>query len=203
VLTVSGTRADFLWTLLLERGLSILPRDLRSRRGDTDTRSSGVQAHGRGRAAGDRHQLRDPVLPTGAKDRREYPRTVSGLTLKTKMPRHWAYRWLIRHPARGIPVSTFLLSFVSPLRVARIFGALPHDLARLCPGGSNMATTEISRATVRCPYCVEGNGFRPMVEISDNRHVCKTCGHIVSLSESSFVCGCVKCLQLSGELSTL
>lgn len=64
-----------------------------------------------------------------------------------------------------------------------------------------MAAREIPIARVRCPYCVDDNDFRPMIEISDNQHICKKCGHIVSLSEFSFVCGCIKCLQLRGELS--
>ena len=65
-----------------------------------------------------------------------------------------------------------------------------------------MATSEIPVARVRCPYCVDGNDFRPMVEISDDRHICRKCGHIVSPSESYFVCGCIKCLRLRGVLAT-
>jgi hypothetical protein len=65
-----------------------------------------------------------------------------------------------------------------------------------------MAASEIPRATIRCPYCVDDNNFRPMIEISDNRHICRECGHVVSPSESAFVCGCMKCLQLRGERST-
>ena len=65
-----------------------------------------------------------------------------------------------------------------------------------------MAVREIPLARVRCPYCIDGDNFRAMLEISNNRHVCKACGHIVSRSESSFVCDCIKCLQLRGKLST-
>ena len=62
-----------------------------------------------------------------------------------------------------------------------------------------MAAPEIPRAAVRCPYCVDSADYLTMIEISNSRHVCRKCGHIVSTSDSSFVCDCVKCLQLSAN----
>lgn len=66
-----------------------------------------------------------------------------------------------------------------------------------------MAAREIPLATVRCPYCVDGNDFQLMIEISANCYICKKCGHLVSKTESEFVCGCMKCLQLRGKLPIL
>jgi Zn ribbon nucleic-acid-binding protein len=63
-----------------------------------------------------------------------------------------------------------------------------------------MAAREIPLAIVRCPYCVDGNDFRMMIEISVHCYICQKCGHMVSLSESDVVCGCMKCLQLRGKV---
>ena len=63
-----------------------------------------------------------------------------------------------------------------------------------------MAAREIPRAVVRCPYCVDNYDFLAMVELSNDRHVCRKCGHIVSTSDPIFVCDCFKCLQLSAGI---
>ena len=33
---------------------------------------------------------------------------------------------------------------------------------------------------VRCPYCVQGLEFRPMVAHVDGRYICRNCGHTTS-----------------------
>jgi hypothetical protein len=59
-----------------------------------------------------------------------------------------------------------------------------------------MAAREAPIPKVRCPYCVDHNDFRPMVVMPGDRHICRKCGHIVSPSEASFVCGCMKCVRV-------
>jgi hypothetical protein len=53
--------------------------------------------------------------------------------------------------------------------------------------------------TRRCPYCVEGFGFRPMVELSgspEGAFFCSNCRHMVRSGEESFKCECVHCRNL-------
>jgi hypothetical protein len=54
--------------------------------------------------------------------------------------------------------------------------------------------------TVRCPYCLEGDDFRPMVEVSgqrDGTFFCSRCHHIARSAEPAFKCGCSNCTQLT------
>ena len=46
---------------------------------------------------------------------------------------------------------------------------------------------------VRCPYCVLGNGFRPMLPKQDGWFICQKCGHTVMPSNPDFKCFCQKC----------
>jgi hypothetical protein len=50
---------------------------------------------------------------------------------------------------------------------------------------------------VRCPYCIEGDGFRPMVGHIDGRFICAKCGHILRLEDQHFLCPCAKCRELN------
>jgi hypothetical protein len=57
-------------------------------------------------------------------------------------------------------------------------------------------------ATLRCPYCVEGRDFRPMVELSGRRDgvfFCSECHHVAGPSEAAFNCECVNCRNLRRE----
>lgn len=57
-------------------------------------------------------------------------------------------------------------------------------------------------AEVRCPYCVEGNEFKPMVSHLDGRYICGKCGHVVRLSDTDFQCTCPKCRDLNRKQSS-
>jgi hypothetical protein len=50
--------------------------------------------------------------------------------------------------------------------------------------------------TVRCPYCVLGHEFRPMVAHVDGRYICNRCGHITCLGDAKYDCHCPQCLKL-------
>jgi hypothetical protein len=50
---------------------------------------------------------------------------------------------------------------------------------------------------VRCPYCVVGYEFRPMLHRADGRFICEKCSHIVVPSNAAFRCSCRKCVELN------
>ena len=49
---------------------------------------------------------------------------------------------------------------------------------------------------VRCPFCVLGDNFRPMVPVPDGAHSCENCGHMVFPLDSMLQCVCAKCERL-------
>jgi hypothetical protein len=50
---------------------------------------------------------------------------------------------------------------------------------------------------VRCPYCVEGGGFKEMSATDQSGwHICGRCGHLVLVRNPEFVCTCSRCLSL-------
>lgn len=55
--------------------------------------------------------------------------------------------------------------------------------------------------TVRCPYCVEKEGFRPMkVQGKGDWLICDICGHLALPSNPLFKCTCSKCVALHGDV---
>ena len=50
---------------------------------------------------------------------------------------------------------------------------------------------------VRCPYCVEGFDFRPMLQGREGWFICEKCHHIAKPQEPDFRCSCQKCSQLT------
>ena len=55
-------------------------------------------------------------------------------------------------------------------------------------------------STLRCPYCVQGNDFRPMVELSgrsDGTFFCSKCHHVAGSAEGALKCGCANCRNLN------
>jgi ribosomal protein S27AE len=52
------------------------------------------------------------------------------------------------------------------------------------------------RETVRCPYCVLGLEFLPMVAHVDGRYICGKCGHTACPEDAAYRCHCPKCLEL-------
>lgn len=55
----------------------------------------------------------------------------------------------------------------------------------------------IPTKVVRCPYCVLGDEFRPMVAHPDGSFVCTKCGHVVRPDDLTRICPCRKCLDLN------
>ena len=51
--------------------------------------------------------------------------------------------------------------------------------------------------TIRCPHCVAGIDFRPMIAHKDGRFVCRDCAHTVHPGEPEYKCICRPCLRLS------
>ena len=48
---------------------------------------------------------------------------------------------------------------------------------------------------VRCPYCVAGDEFRPLLH-RPGSYVCEECGHMVIPDDPDFKCPCENCLEL-------
>jgi hypothetical protein len=62
--------------------------------------------------------------------------------------------------------------------------------------GSPMEIAETIEMAIRCPYCVLGYEFRPMVAHADGKFVCNKCGHLAIPSDNNFECACWRCLEL-------
>lgn len=58
--------------------------------------------------------------------------------------------------------------------------------------------------TLRCPFCIEGNGFRPMLELSgrpDGILFCSKCHHLTHSAGAAFKCECANCRNLNRDSS--
>ena len=53
---------------------------------------------------------------------------------------------------------------------------------------------------IRCPYCVVGIEFRPMIAYKDGRFVCRDCAHTVRPGVPEYRCTCRPCLRLHTDL---
>lgn len=49
--------------------------------------------------------------------------------------------------------------------------------------------------TIRCPYCIAGIDFRPMIAHKDGRFVCRDCAHTVRPGVPYYRCTCRPCLR--------
>ena len=65
----------------------------------------------------------------------------------------------------------------------------------------------MSQEIVRCPYCVLGSEFRPMVQSSlrspNESFLCLNCGHAATPDDPYSKCACPRCLELSQTASRL
>ena len=52
---------------------------------------------------------------------------------------------------------------------------------------------------VRCPYCLAGLDFRPMVAYDDGRFICHSCAHAVRPGVLDYKCGCNTCFRVMEE----
>jgi hypothetical protein len=50
---------------------------------------------------------------------------------------------------------------------------------------------------VRCPYCVLGEDFRPMLPRAEGCFICRKCGHTSIPENPEFKCFCLKCNELN------
>jgi hypothetical protein len=66
--------------------------------------------------------------------------------------------------------------------------------------GESMPTDTI--LTFRCPYCMAGIDFRPMIAYKDGRFVCRDCAHTVRPGLAVYKCTCRRCLRLSRATTT-
>jgi hypothetical protein len=54
--------------------------------------------------------------------------------------------------------------------------------------------------TIRCPYCMAGIDFRPMIAYKDGRFVCRNCAHTVHTGVPEYQCTCRPCLRQSRKM---
>jgi hypothetical protein len=50
--------------------------------------------------------------------------------------------------------------------------------------------------TIRCPHCLAGIEFRPMIAHKDGRFVCRDCAHTVLPGVPEYRCTCRPCLRI-------
>jgi len=55
----------------------------------------------------------------------------------------------------------------------------------------------MSQEIIRCPYCVLGDEFRPMLRETRKRFICASCGHTAKPEEPYSKCACTRCLELA------
>lgn len=53
----------------------------------------------------------------------------------------------------------------------------------------------MTESVARCPYCVLGNEFMPMLALADGGFVCEQCGHM-TIPGKDFKCHCSKCVDM-------
>jgi hypothetical protein len=49
---------------------------------------------------------------------------------------------------------------------------------------------------IRCPYCVLGSEFRPMLRRSSEEFLCPSCGHEATLEDPYLKCVCERCRKM-------
>jgi hypothetical protein len=60
-----------------------------------------------------------------------------------------------------------------------------------------MPTLTDTTLTIRCPHCIVGIEFRPMIAYKDGRFVCRDCAHTVRPGVPEYRCTCRRCVRLS------
>ena len=48
---------------------------------------------------------------------------------------------------------------------------------------------------IRCPHCMAGIEFRPMIAYKDGRFVCRDCAHTVRPGITEYRCTCRSCFR--------
>jgi Zn ribbon nucleic-acid-binding protein len=62
----------------------------------------------------------------------------------------------------------------------------------------SLGRNDSADATVRCPYCVLGDEFRPMLSDEDGQFTCAKCRHTARPADKNYSCRCYKCRDLIG-----
>ncbi len=70
----------------------------------------------------------------------------------------------------------------------------PACQIRLFVAGKPLPTDTI--LTIRCPHCVAGIDFSPMIAHKDGRFVCRNCAHTLRPGVREYMCTCRPCLRL-------
>jgi len=55
----------------------------------------------------------------------------------------------------------------------------------------------MSEQIMRCPYCILGDNFRPMLPRPEGWFICQKCGHTSMPNDPTFKCFCKKCGELN------
>jgi len=55
----------------------------------------------------------------------------------------------------------------------------------------------MSQEIMRCPYCVQGGEFQPLIPQSQNTFACLKCGHTSSPDNPHLRCACSRCREVS------
>jgi DNA-directed RNA polymerase subunit RPC12/RpoP len=55
----------------------------------------------------------------------------------------------------------------------------------------------MSQEIIRCPYCVLGSEFQPMLRRPENTFACAKCGHSSSPGDAHLRCYCPRCREVS------
>jgi hypothetical protein len=53
------------------------------------------------------------------------------------------------------------------------------------------------KQVLRCPYCVLGDDFRPMLRKLEGWFMCSKCGHTSNPRKRHYKCSCRKCEELN------
>ena len=59
----------------------------------------------------------------------------------------------------------------------------------------NTVLSKMINPVFRCPYCILGNHFQPLV-VQNDIFLCPKCGHVKEPGDESFKCACHKCEEL-------
>lgn len=60
-----------------------------------------------------------------------------------------------------------------------------------------MSTLTDTTLIIRCPYCLTGIEFRPMIAHKDGRFVCRDCAHTVRPGIHEYKCTCRPFLRMA------
>ena len=53
----------------------------------------------------------------------------------------------------------------------------------------------MTERVVRCPYCVVGHEFRPMIALAEGAFVCVKYGHLEIPGNEDLKCHCSRCVE--------